>query len=116
MLVAANRRKQMDVCKQVMISITGTGDQYFIREADILELIEKTVKGNPVMKPVADINLQQLEKVLRRNPWIRNAELYFDSGDVLHVQVTERAPIARVFTTSGSSFYMDSSGHHMPLL
>src|SRR5207237_171324 len=30
--------------------------------------------------------------------------------------VSERTPIARVFTTSGTTFYMDSTGKRMPLL
>jgi cell division protein FtsQ len=57
-----------------------------------------------------------LEKNLEKDEWIKNAELYFDREDVLHVSVEEREPIARIFTTGGSSFYMDSSGHQMPLL
>ncbi|HEX2606829.1 MAG TPA: hypothetical protein VHK91_05595, partial [Flavisolibacter sp.] len=50
------------------------------------------------------------------NKWIRDAELYFDRENQLHVSVDEREPIARLFTTLGASFYMDSSGHQMPLL
>jgi cell division protein FtsQ len=57
-----------------------------------------------------------LENLLEDNPWIADAELYFDSRSVLHVIVTERQPIARVFTKSGNSFYIDSSGLRMPLL
>jgi cell division protein FtsQ len=57
-----------------------------------------------------------MEKVLENTSWIRNAELYFDSRDVLHVLVEEREPVARIFTTGGYSFYIDSSGHKLPLL
>ena len=69
-----------------------------------------------VNKPVAQMNLARLEKALEKHAWIRDAELYFDSSDVLHVSVTERQPIARVFTTAGTSFYIDSAGTSMPLL
>ena len=34
----------------------------------------------------------------------------------MHVIVSEREPIARVFTAAGSSFYIDSAGKRMPLL
>jgi len=34
---------------------------------------------------------------------------------VLHVSVTEREPIARIFTSTGKSFYVDDSGKMMPL-
>ena len=83
---------------------------------DVLMLIEKTADGSLLQRNITAIDLRRLEDGLKTNPWIRNAELYFDSKDALHVFVEEREPIARVFTTQGSSFYMDSSGARMLLL
>ena len=34
----------------------------------------------------------------------------------MHITATEREPIARIFTTAGTSFYIDSSGRRLPLL
>jgi cell division protein FtsQ len=34
---------------------------------------------------------------------------------VLQVRVEERVPVARLFTTTGNSFYIDSSGERLPL-
>jgi cell division protein FtsQ len=34
---------------------------------------------------------------------------------VLHITITEKEPIARVFTVSGHSFYLDSAANRMPL-
>ena len=53
--------------------------------------------------------------MLEHNTWIDNAELYFDNRDVLHITITEKEPVARVFTTAGNSFYIDSLGRKMPL-
>ena len=39
----------------------------------------------------------------------------FRYHNVLHVSVTEREPIARIFTLTGKSFYVDDSGKMMPL-
>jgi cell division protein FtsQ len=78
--------------------------------------MEKTAAGSLLQRDITAINLKRLEDGLKTNPWIRNAELYFDNKDALHVFVEEREPIARVFTTEASSFYMDSSGARMPLL
>jgi len=116
LLIAANRRKSKHVCTQVQIGIKGSGAHIYVSREDILKLMEKTSGGSLIEKPVDLINLQELERVLENNPWIRNAELYFDSRDALHLQVEEREPIARIFTNSGTTFYMDSSGHRMPLL
>ncbi len=69
-----------------------------------------------INKQVTEINLAQLERKLEKGSWTKDADLYFDSKNVLHVIVAEREPVARVFTTSGTSFYIDSSGSKMPLL
>ena len=115
LLIAANRRNEKHLCKGVEVAIVG-GDKIFVKQEDVQRSIEKTAEGSLVKKNFGDINLTLLEKTLEANPWIRDAELYFDTKDVLHVTVTERAPVARVFTTAGTSFYMDSAGYKMPLL
>ncbi|GAA4337469.1 hypothetical protein [Flaviaesturariibacter amylovorans] len=116
LLVAANRRDAGHAVRAVKISIKGDGEQFFIDKADILQLLTKA-QGAPVKgRPLEQLDLARLEVSLEKGVWIRNAELWVDSRDVLHVQVTEREPVARVFTTAGTSFYIDSSGQRMPLL
>ncbi len=63
----------------------------------------------------SSFKLLEIEKLLKGNVWIKEAEVYFDNHNVLHVTVTEREPIARVFTITGKSFYVDDSGKMMPL-
>jgi cell division protein FtsQ len=116
LLVAANRKEKEHVCKDILIGIKGNEGKFYVEKEDVLRLMEKTMNGSLLQRSITTINLAKLENGLKTNPWIRNAELYFDSKDALHVFVEEREPIARVFTTQGSSFYMDSSGARMPLL
>lgn len=116
LLAAANRRQSERVCKNLAVSVTSDGEHLFIDKADITQQIKSISKGSLINRPISAINLGQLERTLEKHTWIRNAELYFDSRDVLHVIIAERQPIARVFTTGGSSFYIDSSGYRMPLL
>ena len=47
--------------------------------------------------------------------WVKDAELYFDNKDVLHVNVTEREPVARIFTIAGKTWYIDNEEKQMPL-
>ncbi|MES2880714.1 MAG: hypothetical protein V4676_01105 [Bacteroidota bacterium] len=115
LLVAANKKNKVQLCKGLSISIKGTGKTFYIEEAAIKKQLE-SVQGKITGKRISSINLSLLEKKLEAGQWIRDAELYFDSENELHVFVEEREPIARVFTTSGASFYIDSSGHQMPLL
>jgi cell division protein FtsQ len=115
LLVAANKKQQEQVCRKVNIRIND-GARFVISKSDILEQLQKTAKSTLVNKPVTKINLFKLEAVLEKHPWVRSAELYFDSKDVLQVVLQERTPVARLFTTANNSFYIDSSGTRMPLM
>jgi cell division protein FtsQ len=116
LLVAANRKEKEHACKDILIGIKGNEGKFYVEKEDVLQLMEKTADGPLLQRNITAINLKKLEDGLKTNPWIMNAELYFDSKDALHVFVEEREPVARVFTTAGNSFYMDSSGARMPLL
>lgn len=116
LLIAANRKEKEHVCKDILIGIKGNEGKFYVEKEDVLKLMERTAKGSLLQKNVTSVNLKNLEDGLKTNPWIKNAELYFDSKDDLHVFVEEREPMARIFTIAGNSFYMDSSGATMPLL
>jgi cell division protein FtsQ len=114
LLAAANRKQEKHICKEVLVLIKGSSDQLYIDRADVMKLLLS--KDPLISRSISSIDLSALEESLKAHKWIAKAELYFDSRDALHVSVTERVPIARVFTTTGSSFYFDSTAHQMPLL
>ncbi|NTS40238.1 FtsQ-type POTRA domain-containing protein [Flavisolibacter sp. BT320] len=116
LLVSANSKSKTRTVKGVEVSVNNGGDRIYVEKADVLKNIEATAGGRLVSRNSGNLNLALLESGLEKNPWIQDAELYFDTKDVLHVAITERVPFARVFTTAGSSFYIDSTGHKLPLL
>ncbi|MBB1282852.1 FtsQ-type POTRA domain-containing protein [Flavisolibacter sp. BT320] len=116
LLVSANSKSKTRTVKGIVVSVNNGGDRIYVEKEDVLKTIEKTAGGKLLSRNSGNVNLAGLEKGLEKNPWIRDAELYFDTKDVLHVSITERVPFARVFTTSGNSFYIDSSGFQLPLL
>lgn len=116
LLLAANRKDRPHLCKGVAVTLKGEGEKYYIGKADIAGQIKAAAKGSIVKKPINTINLAVLEASLEKQLWIKDAELFFDNRDVLHVLVWEREPVARVFTTAALSFYIDSVGQRMPLL
>ena len=116
LLIAANRKELGHECKGIAITIRGVGESFYVDKNDISAALKKEAAGELVQQPLKGINLSRLEQVLEKNAWIEDAEIYFDSRNVLHVLVTERQPVARVFTTSGASFYIDTGALRMPLL
>ncbi len=115
LLVAAIDIKNHKTCKDVQIQITGAKDYFFLNKRDILQIVSANGSGHLVGKPIETFDLQQLETLLRKNVWIKEARLFFDNNLVLHVSIFEREPVARVFDTGNQSFYIDSSGFRIPL-
>jgi len=115
LLVAAIGYRNNKTCKGYRIEIAGASATLFIDKKQILELLAGTGVGKIQNTPIAHFDLRRMEAVLEKNVWIKDAELFFDNNEILRVNVTEREPIARVFTRDGNSFYMDSSGVQLPL-
>jgi cell division protein FtsQ len=47
--------------------------------------------------------------------WVEKAKIYIDNQQQLNIQIEQRVPIARVFTASGNSFYIDKIAQKLPL-
>ena len=121
LLIAAIGKKNHGLCKNYTINIKSRQNNFsagccaFIDEKDVQKLLISAMNGDVKGRKVSSFNLHQLEQLLEDNAWINDAELYFDNRNVLHVSIQEREPVARVFTTAGNSFYIDSIGRKMPL-
>ena len=77
--------------------------------------LKAAIKGNIKGQSKKSFNLLRMESLLEENGWVRDAQLYFDNKDVLHVSVIERQPIARIFTSGGKTFYIDDETQMMRL-
>jgi len=115
LLIAAIGKKRREDCTDYTIAIKGPSNNFFIDATDIRKLLISGAGSELKGQKMADINLKKLEQLLRNNVWIRKAEMWFDNRNVLHVEVYEREPIARIFTTAGNTFYIDSTEKKLPL-
>ncbi len=115
LLVAAITQKNNEQCVKTVIKISGVQNNFFIDKKDVLDILQK-VNGRKLEKqPIKNFDLAAMETALKKDKWIRKAELFFDNNDVLQVNILEHEPIARIFTESGVSFYMDSTLKRLPL-
>ncbi|MFT3948682.1 MAG: hypothetical protein QM763_17090 [Agriterribacter sp.] len=113
-LIAAMRKRDDKTCTGINIEISDVKNNLFADKNDITGLLahmSPAIKG----KPLRDFDLQQMEKTLESNMWIKDAELFFDNNEILHVKIKEREPIARIFTTAGKTFYIDKDWIRLPL-
>ena len=115
LLVAAITKKEGESVARVDISIVGVQNHYFINKKDVLMIVQK-VNGEKLENAmVSSLDLVAMEASLQLDQWIKKAEIFFDNNNVLQIKITEREPVARIFTVNGESFYMDSSLTRLPL-
>jgi cell division protein FtsQ len=114
LLSAGIRERNKERLRSYTIEIKAGPDGAFLTEREVEELLQRSSAGVRG-ELLASFNLRDVENKIKSHVWIRDAQLYFDNQDVLHVSVKEKIPLARLFTLSGSSCYLDELGAVMPL-
>jgi cell division protein FtsQ len=115
MLMGAVSEEKSVKCARVQISFSGDSAVQMITEEEIFAALWPSAADKPVGKRVVDFDLFALEKQLEKNPWVFDADVFFDHHRNMHVSITQRKPVARLFTPEGSSIYLDEFGKTMPL-
>jgi cell division protein FtsQ len=116
LLIAAMHSRSEQVCKGVEITLRESEKtKPFLSKSDIITVITANRTTTLKNKPVKSIDLNKIEGRLRKEVWIQDAQLYFDNKGMLKIEVTQREPVARVFTAGGQSFYIDSNCKKLPL-
>jgi cell division protein FtsQ len=114
-IIAFTERKQGDVSiKDISIKIDNLQENHFLDESDILKLME--LKKENLTGPRIDrVNLKGIETKIRKQPFIKNADLYSDLKGNLVVRAELRRPIARIVRNDGPDGYIAEDGTIMPV-
>ena len=115
LLVSAIRSKDSKACSGIEINIASSSNNFFVDKKEIKDILTANDAREVIGTRATNLNLQQMEDVLEKNIWVKNAELFIDNNQVLQVKVEEREPVARIFTVTGHSFYIDKEGDRLPL-
>ncbi len=114
LFVVAWKAKEEKKCTSIQIELVGENTAaLFMDEKEILQIIHE--QGVKEGLPIGAMNLNTLEKYLQTIRWVKNVELFLDNTQSLQVRIEQRIPIARIFTASGNSFYIDKEGLQLPL-
>lgn len=101
-------------CAGIAIHIVSEKNHRFVTEGDVLEILYS--KGDSLVgTPMKDINIALLEKIVRSNSYVANAEVYSTIGGEVHIDIHTREPIVRIFNAMNQTFYIDEKGGFMPV-
>lgn len=114
LIAFAERKQGGSVCKNISVEINNLNENHFLDEADVLQLVDgsgETIKGIGIDR----INLKQIEKKLKYDKHILDAELFGDLKGNLIVNVELRRPIARIVQKDAPDAYIAEDGVIMPV-
>ncbi|MEO6820838.1 MAG: hypothetical protein ABI266_05785 [Ginsengibacter sp.] len=109
LLVAAMAKKDGDLVSGININITGVQNHYFLDKKEVIKILEDVNKKKLENSTIVTTDLSAMENELKKDQWIRKVEMFFDNNKVLQVNIDEREPVARIFTSNGNSFYIDTA-------
>lgn len=114
-LIAFSEKKQGSVVvKDIVIKVENIEGNQFIDEADIVDLMqldEENLKGASLDK----LNLKQVEMRIKKNRFVKDAQLYSDLKGNLVVKAKLRRPVARLIRNDGPDGYIAEDGTVMPV-
>jgi cell division protein FtsQ len=96
------------------ITVNTSDNNYFVTVDDIRQLLND--RGDSIVhQSLSSINIPELEMLVNNQPAVQKAEVYVSVNGEVRVTATQRKPIARIFSMTGESYYMDDEGKLMPL-
>ncbi len=109
-----NKKHSSMPCKSLDINIDNTDENYFVIKSDIEQIIHDR-QDSIINQPISTLNINELEKVLNTHPAIADAEVYSTIKGEVKIDISQRKPVIRIFSTNNESYYLDTEGKPMPL-
>lgn len=111
LLQTTKQERSMMTCTGVQVEFLD--DYRFVSEDDVKQALERHY-GTYIGQRVDSVRLDQMESIIEKNGVIRKGEVWATSDGIIHVSVTQRAPVVR-FQRGEKGFYMDEEGITFPL-
>ncbi len=100
-------------CSGLIININYPEYDVFIEKNEVEEIV-MGVYQNLYATKISEINTENLENLILKNPYVRTADVYATIQGEIIINIGQRQPIFRLEMAKGS-FYVDNFGSFMPL-
>lgn len=112
-IVAAVQYRQKSVVAQdglVIKIINNPAANDFVNAKEVKEILFREFKHDIVGQPLELIDIEEIERVLEEDIFIKNAEIYIDARNKVHITIEQRVPIVRIMDLEDPSYYLDEDG------
>lgn len=114
-MVSASKIEDGKRLKSVAIHFKNDKKYHIIEEKEIMDLAINNRHTDIAHTPISKLDIHTMEQLIMSDPWVANAQVFIDNERVLHIYVTQRIPVVRVFQKDSRSYYMDTTLSIMPL-
>jgi cell division protein FtsQ len=115
LFIAFTERRTATVSiRDISIKLENLEGNHFMDEADILNLMQlnqENLKGASMDR----VSLKGIEKKIKHDPFIQDAEVYSDLRGNVVARVALRRPVARIVRNDGPDGYIAEDGTLMPV-
>lgn len=114
LIIAAVQYRRKSVVAEDGLTITivdNEAQNQFVRERDVIELLFREFRHAIVGQPLELIDIEEVEQVLEEDIFIKDADVYVDALNKVHITIQQRLPIARIMDEQEEvSYYLDEEG------
>lgn len=107
-------RQRNIVVGDVRVKIENMQENHFLDEQDIVSIMEfdkVAMKG----ASFSEVNMREVERKIRKQPFVKDAQLYSDLKGNITVRASLRRPVARIVRNDGPDGYIAEDGTIMPV-
>jgi cell division protein FtsQ len=114
-LGSAIKKQNLLVCRNVEVKIDYDSGLAFLRESDIKDKVNFISGDSITGKKLTQINFKTLEAEIKKNPYVKNAEVFVNQQQDIEIEVIQKRPLLRVINSDGVSYYIAEDGDKIPL-
>lgn len=108
-------RQKRDMVTSLQPRILNEENNHFMEMDDVKGLV-RDIQERPIEEcRLGEVKTDEIERKLKANPYVKNAEAYTDIGGSVVVELELRKPLARIMNEDGSGFYLDRDFHKVDL-
>jgi len=111
-IAAVQYRKKSEVGEDGLIItiIKNENENKFIRKQDVIDALYQGVGHAVVGQPLELVDIGEIENVLESNMFVKDADVYTDALNRVHITIEQHVPIARIMDDEDPSYYLNDEG------
>ncbi|MEA3503868.1 MAG: hypothetical protein U9R32_01560 [Bacteroidota bacterium] len=110
----ANKFHDEAICQSVEITLSSDYGETIISKQNIEKIIYSKYDSLAGLQN-KNINTELLEKTLKQNPYIQDADVYISLSSTLEIKIKPFSPLVRIINTGRQDFYIDRKGNLLPV-